>query len=52
MSVLIVTLRNEVMGDDGVGIKVGKILKERGYRVEELGTDVFYFSEGIREKIG
>lgn len=29
------------MGDDGVGIKVGKILKERGYRVEELGTDVF-----------
>ncbi|AEC52203.1 frxA protein [Pyrococcus sp. NA2] len=41
MSVLIVALGNEVMGDDGVGIRVGRILKERGHKVEELGTDIF-----------
>ncbi|MDK2869828.1 protein frxA [Pyrococcus furiosus DSM 3638] len=40
-SVLIVALGNEVMGDDGVGIKIGRELKRQGYKVEELGTDIF-----------
>ncbi|AFK22661.1 hydrogenase maturation protease [Pyrococcus sp. ST04] len=41
MTILIVSLGNEVMGDDGVGIRVGRELKKLGYRVEELGTDIF-----------
>ncbi|CAB50277.1 hydrogenase maturation protease [Pyrococcus abyssi] len=41
MTALIVALGNEVMGDDGAGIKVARILKNKGYRVEILGTDIF-----------
>ncbi|ASJ17587.1 protein frxA [Thermococcus chitonophagus] len=41
MRTLIVALGNEVMGDDGVGIKIGRVLRGKGYRVEELGTDIF-----------
>jgi hydrogenase maturation protease len=29
------------MKDDGVGLKIGRLLKEKGYNVLELGTDIF-----------
>jgi len=41
METLILALGNELMGDDGVGLKIGRILAERGCRVVEAGTDVF-----------
>lgn len=41
MRTLILALGNELMRDDGVGLKVGRVLKERGYNVLEAGTDVF-----------
>ncbi|MCO6041087.1 hydrogenase maturation protease [Thermococcus alcaliphilus] len=41
MSTLILALGNELMKDDGVGLKVGRILAERGYNVLEIGTDIF-----------
>ena len=41
MSTLILALGNELMKDDGVGLKAGRILAERGYNVIEVGTDIF-----------
>ncbi|WP_297062416.1 hydrogenase maturation protease [Thermococcus sp.] len=41
MRTLVLALGNELMRDDGVGLKVGRVLKERGYNVLEAGTDVF-----------
>ena len=41
MSTLILALGNELMKDDGVGLKVGRILAEKGYNVLEVGTDIF-----------
>lgn len=41
MKVLILALGNELMKDDGVGLKAGRILAERGYNVIEVGTDIF-----------
>ena len=41
MSTLILALGNELMKDDGVGLKVGRILAEKGYNVLEIGTDIF-----------
>ena len=44
MGTLILALGNEVMKDDGVGLKVGRILAEKGYNVLEVGTDIFMLS--------
>ncbi len=44
MRVLILALGNELMMDDGAGIKVGRILAEKGYNVLEVGTDIFMLS--------
>lgn len=44
MRVLILALGNELMMDDGAGIKVGRILTEKGYNVLEVGTDIFMLS--------
>jgi len=41
MSTLILALGNELMKDDGVGLKVGRILADKGYNVVEIGTDIF-----------
>jgi len=41
MRTLILALGNELRKDDGVGLKVGRILKGRGYNVLEVGTDIF-----------
>ncbi len=41
MKTLILALGNELMKDDGVGLKIGRLLKEKGYNVLELGTDIF-----------
>jgi hydrogenase maturation protease len=38
---LILALGNELMKDDGAGLKAGRILAERGYNVLEVGTDIF-----------
>lgn len=39
--VLIVCVGNELMGDDGVGIKIGALLQREGYEVINVGTDIF-----------
>ncbi|ASJ10789.1 protein frxA [Thermococcus sp. P6] len=44
METLVLALGNELMKDDGVGIKVGRILLEKGYNVLEVGTDIFRLS--------
>jgi len=44
MRTLIIALGNELMKDDGVGLKVGRILAEKGYNVLEAGTDIFLLS--------
>ncbi len=44
MRTLIPALGNELMKDDGVGLKVGRILAEKGYNVLEVGTDIFMLS--------
>ncbi|ASJ09057.1 protein frxA [Thermococcus siculi] len=44
METLILALGNELMKDDGVGLKAGRILLERGYNVLEVGTDIFRLS--------
>ena len=44
MGTLILALGNEVMKDDGVGLKVGRILAEKCYNVLEVGTDIFMLS--------
>ncbi|AHL22058.1 hydrogenase maturation protease [Thermococcus nautili] len=44
MRTLILALGNELMKDDGVGLKVGRILAEKGYNVLEVGTDIFMLS--------
>jgi len=44
MRALILALGNELMKDDGVGLKVGRILAEKGYNVLEVGTDIFMLS--------
>jgi len=40
------------MKDDGVGLKVGRLLAQRGYNVIEVGTDIFrlqrYYNGGER----
>ncbi|NJF25104.1 hydrogenase maturation protease [Thermococcus sp. Bubb.Bath] len=41
MRTLILALGNELMKDDGAGLKAGRILAERGYNVIEVGTDIF-----------
>ncbi|BAD86255.1 hydrogenase-specific maturation endopeptidase [Thermococcus kodakarensis KOD1] len=41
MRVLILALGNELMKDDGAGLKAGRILAEKGYNVLEVGTDIF-----------
>ena len=41
MRTLILDLGNELMKDDGIGLKAGRILLEKGYNVFEAGTDVF-----------
>jgi hydrogenase maturation protease len=41
MRTLILALGNELMKDDGAGLKAGRILAERGYNVLEVGTDIF-----------
>ncbi|USS40881.1 hydrogenase maturation protease [Thermococcus aggregans] len=41
MRTLILALGNELMKDDGVGLKVGRILAKKGYNVLEVGTDIF-----------
>ncbi|WP_297487380.1 hydrogenase maturation protease [Thermococcus sp.] len=38
---LILCLGNELMKDDGVGLRAGRILAEKGYNVLEVGTDIF-----------
>ena len=41
MRTLILALGNELMKDDGAGLKVGRLLAQRGYNVIEVGTDIF-----------
>ena len=41
MRTLILALGNELMKDDGVGLKAGRILAKKGYNVLEVGTDIF-----------
>ena len=41
MRTLILALGNELMKDDGVGLRVGRILAQKGYNVIEIGTDIF-----------
>jgi len=38
---LILALGNELMKDDGAGLKAGRLLAEKGYNVLEVGTDIF-----------
>ncbi|AEH23719.1 hydrogenase maturation protease [Pyrococcus yayanosii] len=42
---LIIALGNDVMGDDGFGLRVGRILMERGHNVLEVGTDIFKLAQ-------
>ncbi|ASJ12301.1 hydrogenase maturation protease [Thermococcus thioreducens] len=44
MRTLILALGNELMKDDGVGLKAGRMLIERGCSVLEVGTDIFRLS--------
>jgi hydrogenase maturation protease len=44
MKALVLALGNELMRDDGVGLKVGRRLIERGCNVFEVGTDIFSLS--------
>ena len=44
MGTLILALGNELMKDDGAGLRAGRILAERGYNVLEVGTDIFMLS--------
>ncbi|EEB74533.1 hydrogenase maturation protease [Thermococcus sp. AM4] len=44
MGSLILALGNELMKDDGAGLKIGRILAEKGYNVLEVGTDIFMLS--------
>ena len=44
MRTLILALGNELMKDDGIGLKAGRILAEKGYDVLEVGTDIFRLS--------
>ncbi|QDA31234.1 hydrogenase maturation protease [Thermococcus indicus] len=44
MRTLILALGNELMKDDGIGLKAGRILTEKGYNVLEVGTDIFMLS--------
>ncbi|WP_297497959.1 hydrogenase maturation protease [Thermococcus sp.] len=41
MRTLILALGNELMRDDGAGLKAGRVLAEKGYNVLEVGTDIF-----------
>ena len=44
MRTLILALGNELMKDDGIGLKAGRILAEKGYNVLDVGTDIFMLS--------
>ncbi|WP_457743044.1 hydrogenase maturation protease [Thermococcus sp.] len=44
MKTIILALGNELMKDDGVGLRIGRILEEKGYNVLEVGTDIFMLS--------
>jgi len=44
MRTLILALGNELMKDDGAGLRAGRILAEKGYNVLEVGTDIFMLS--------
>ena len=44
MRTLILALGNELMKDDGVGLKAGRVLLEKGCNVLEVGTDIFRLS--------
>ncbi|ASJ02783.1 protein frxA [Thermococcus profundus] len=48
MRALILALGNELMKDDGVGLKAGRILAEKGYNVLEVGTDIFRLASHYR----
>ncbi|HDZ36598.1 MAG TPA: hydrogenase maturation protease [Thermococcus sp.] len=48
MRTLILALGNELMKDDGAGLRAGRILAEKGYNVLEVGTDVFRLSNHYR----
>ncbi|WP_297464763.1 hydrogenase maturation protease [Thermococcus sp.] len=41
MRTLILALGNDLMKDDGAGLKVSRLLAEEGYNVLEVGTDIF-----------
>ena len=41
MRTLILALGNELMKDDGVGLKAGRLLLREGCNVLEVGTDIF-----------
>ena len=41
MRTLILALGNNLMKDDGAGLKTGRLLAEEGYNVLEVGTDIF-----------
>ncbi len=41
MGTLVIALGNELMKDDGAGLKIGRILAEKGCNVLEAGTDIF-----------
>ncbi|KUH32441.1 protein frxA [Thermococcus celericrescens] len=48
MRTLILALGNELMKDDGIGLKAGRILSEKGYNVLDVGTDIFMLSAHYR----
>jgi hydrogenase maturation protease len=50
---IILALGNELMKDDGAGLKAGRILAEKGYNVLEVGTDIFQLANhyGGEERI-
>ncbi len=48
MRTLVLALGNELMKDDGVGLKAGRILLEKGCNVLEVGTDIFRLSNHYR----
>ncbi|WP_297418906.1 hydrogenase maturation protease [Thermococcus sp.] len=41
MRTLILALGNDLMKDDGVGLRAGRVLAEKGYNVLEVGIDIF-----------
>ncbi|ASJ14184.1 hydrogenase maturation protease [Thermococcus radiotolerans] len=50
MRTLILALGNELMKDDGIGLKAGRILAEKGYNVLDVGTDIFMLSAHYKDE--